>query len=231
LWFNGETDSVVYVDTAGLYSVTLVNPGGCATILSLEVFLATPLPVAFTSVDAVLNGDRVDVRWTTASESNNDYFFVERSFDLLEWKRLGEVPGAGFSNQLLSYSFLDFPVFEGLMYYRVGQVDFDGTCSYSKVCAVLLKNPGFTSNSELLVYPNPSVGGGITLNVFPVDILSVELSLFNLSGGLLYSFSATDLVKGSTGLFVSLPNWLSPGMYNLILEDGKMTNSASIIIH
>jgi hypothetical protein len=231
LWFNGETDSVVYVDTAGLYSVTLVNPGGCATILSLEVFLATPLPVEFTSVDAVLNGDRVDVRWTTASESNNDYFFVERSSDLLEWKRLGEVPGAGFSNQLLSYSFLDFPVFDGLMYYRVGQVDFDGTCSYSKVCAVLLKNPGVTSISELMVYPNPSVGGGITLNIFPVDILSVDLSLFNMSGGLLYSFSSTDLIKGSSGLFVSLPNWLSPGMYNLILEDGKMTNSASIIIH
>jgi hypothetical protein len=231
LWFNGETDSVVFVDTAGLYSVTLVNPGGCATILSLEVFLATPLPVEFTSVDAVLNGDRVEVRWTTVSESNNDYFFVERSSDLLEWKRLGELPGAGFSNQLLSYSFLDFPVFEGLMYYRVGQVDFDGTCSYSKVCAVLLETPGFTSNSEILVYPNPSVGGGITLSVFPVDIFSVKLSLFNMSGELLYSFSGTDLVKVSKGLYVSLPNWLSPGMYNVFLEDGKVTNSASIIIH
>jgi hypothetical protein len=209
----------------------LVNPGGCATILSLEVFLATPLPVEFTSVDAVLNGDRVEVRWTTVSESNNDYFFVERSSDLLEWKRLGELPGAGFSNQLLSYSFLDFPVFEGLMYYRVGQVDFDGTCSYSKVCALLLETPVFTSNSEILVYPNPSVGGGITLNVFPVDIFSVKLSLFNMSGELLYSFSGTDLVKVSKGLYVSLPNWLSPGMYNVFLEDGKVANSASIIIH
>lgn len=229
LWFNGETDSVVYVDSAGLYSVTLISPGGCATIVSLEVFLATPLPVEFTSVDAVLNEDGVEVRWTTASESNNDYFFVESSSDLVEWKRLGEVPGAGFSNQLLSYSFLDFPVFEGLMYYRVGQVDFDGTCIYSKVCPLRLNAPDFISNSELLVSPNPAVGGGITLNVIPVDILSVNLSLFNISGELLYTFSPADLLKLSRGLYVSLPTWLSPGIYNLLLVDGKMTNSATFI--
>ena len=229
LWFNGESDSVVYVDSAGLYSVTLINPGGCATILSLEVFLATPLPVEFTSVEAVLNADGVEVLWTTASESNNDYFFVESSSDLLEWKRLGEVPGAGFSNQLLSYSFLDFPVFEGLMYYRVGQVDFDGTSSYSKVCPVRLNASGYILNSELSVSPNPSVGGGITLNVLPVDILSVKLSLFNMSGELLYSFSSADLAKDSRGLYVSLPDWLSPGIYNLLLVDGKMTNSATFI--
>ena len=115
------------------------------------------------------------------------------------------------------------------MYYRVGQVDFDGTSSYSKVCPVRLNASGYILNSELSVSPNPSVGGGITLNVLPVDILSVKLSLFNMSGELIYSFSSADLAKDSRGLYVSLPDWLSPGIYNLLLVDGKMTNSATFI--
>lgn len=231
LWFNGETDSVVYVDSAGIYSVTLINSGGCATVLSMEVFLATPLPVEFMSVDAVLNGGGVEISWTTASESNNDFFFVESSTDLLEWKRLGEVPGAGYSNQLISYSFLDFPVLEGVVYYRIGQVDFDGTSTYSKVCPVLLNVSDFISNSQLLVSPNPSFENGITLNVLPIDILSVKLSLFNMSGKVLYSFSSTELVKVPGGIYVSLPDWISPGLYNLLLVDGKMTNSATFIVY
>lgn len=229
LWFNGETDSVVYVDSAGLYTVTLFNPGGCATVLGLEVFNATPLPVEFAEVKAIWSGNYVEVEWTTASESNNDYFFVERSSDFLSWLRLGEVPGAGSANQFLSYSFQDLHPADGVMYYRVGQVDFDGSCSYSRVCMVRVNTFNDFLIDKLLVSPNPSAGSIIQLNVSPADLLSAKLTLISVSGGFIYSFSRSDFVYSSDGLLVNLPTGLNPGIYNLVLEEGKSLISTIFI--
>lgn len=231
LWFNGETDSVVYVDSAGVYSVTLISPGGCATIVSLEVFPATPLPVEFVTVTANLIGEGVEVKWTTASESNNDYFFIERSSDLLEWNRLGVVAGAGFSNQLLSYSFQDFPLVGEMFYYRVGQVDFDGSFSYSKVCGVRMNSSGFASDAHLSVFPNPLIGRTITLNLYPVDLTTAKLYLFNLSGELLYSFEPSDLAIVDFRLVVNLPVFVPSGALNLLFREENVVKSATFILN
>ncbi len=109
------------------------------------------LPVTLRSFKVTARGNRVQLDWQTASETNNDYFQVERaaSFNQSIWETLATIPGAGISNDLLSYSYEDLNPYPGIVYYRLKQVDFDGGFTYSSIESVvmeLIKAP----------YPNPA---------------------------------------------------------------------------
>lgn len=90
--------------------------------------------------------------WTTSTEINNDYFVVESSTNMIEFKEIGSINGAGNSNIDLSYQFIDRDrMQEKAIYYRLRQVDFDGTISYSNIVAVKRMEEG-----EISIYPNPA---------------------------------------------------------------------------
>lgn len=94
--------------------------------------LAHPLPIELARFDAQCAGAIVDVRWSTASERANSHFIVQRSEDGAYFQDLGRVEAAGDSQTLTNYAFEDgSPV--GLAYYRLAQVDLDGTISYGPV--------------------------------------------------------------------------------------------------
>ena len=102
-------------------------------------FIATidcSLPIELLRFDATAIGDRVRLEWTTASESENDYFAVERSGDAIHYDAIGAVPGGGNSTLLRSYIFDDPRPTLGLAYYRLRQVDLDGSSSLSSVVTV-----------------------------------------------------------------------------------------------
>ncbi|QQR84987.1 MAG: T9SS type A sorting domain-containing protein [Flavobacteriales bacterium] len=112
---------------------------------------STPLPVELLHFDARPEEAEVLCTWATATETNNDFFTVERSADGETFSDIGEVDGAGQSQTTLAYAFSDDAPLDGLSYYRLRQTDFDGTETWSQAVAVWRGAPA----SELVLYPNP----------------------------------------------------------------------------
>lgn len=117
--------------------------------------LANPLPVELTSFTASMTDfNTVLLKWHTESETNNDRFEIERSQNGKDFEYLGEIKGAGTSTKAHDYSIIDENPMLGVSYYRLKQVDFDGTSSYSEIRRV--ENNGTGSIVEPFVaYPNP----------------------------------------------------------------------------
>ena len=77
--------------------------------------------------------------WSTASEQNNDYFYIERSLDGFSWTRIVEKNGSGNSSYQIDYSAVDNQPFLGINYYRLTQVDYDGQRESFDIIAVNVK--------------------------------------------------------------------------------------------
>jgi len=118
--------------------------------------LTTPLgssfPVEFLSFEAKAQSpETVALSWETASELNNDHFEVEKSFDGETFAVIGEVAGAGTTDQVQRYQFLDRGNMAPVQYYRLRQVDYDGAFAYSSTVEVRMAEQA----GQVIVSPNP----------------------------------------------------------------------------
>lgn len=115
---------------------------------------ASPLPITLTNFSAQAVNNAVMLRWITASESNNDYFVLERSSNGSEFTELTRVKGAGTTSITHYYSFNDnYPV-SGVSYYRLKQTDFDGHSEVIPPVAVKFDNNP-NAIRTILISPNP----------------------------------------------------------------------------
>lgn len=176
----------------------------------------TPLPVELLYFKAgSVSANKVGLEWATASETNNDYFTLERSTDMLNWEVITHLAGSGNSTVEKKYEYLDDnPISGGETFYRLKQTDFDGGFSYSGVITVN------TSDEKAMVnvYPNPtagiidvegdeqemetigiysSAGQNITGNVsvVHVSVSHVQLDLGNFPDGLYYIRTSNRMIK------------------------------------
>lgn len=180
---NGWVDNLNV--TLGQTFFLLVNnwsPGGNGftldwTLTNNASLNCTILPVELVSFTAEPNGDVIDLAWTTASETNNDYFTVERSKDGINFYPIQQVKGAGTITYERMYLTVDTKPFNGISYYRLKQTDFDGTASYSDVVAVKFKS----ESAGFQLYPNPAQG---SVHLFFTSALSGEclIKVLDLSG-------------------------------------------------
>ncbi len=116
--------------------------------------LANPLPVELTSFTATMTDyNTALLKWHTASEMKNDRFEVERSQNGTDFEYLGQVKGAGTSNKPHDYTITDEQPLMGTSYYRLKQVDQDGTFVYSAIRSVT--NNGAENGTKFSAYPNP----------------------------------------------------------------------------
>ncbi|MCC7333095.1 MAG: T9SS type A sorting domain-containing protein [Flavobacteriales bacterium] len=117
-----------------------------------------PLPVSLLSFTAKAECEKLvnTLRWTTISETNNDYFTIEKSYDGYSWTQETTVKGAGNSSAQLNYEY-NTPVKKGdrTLYYRLLQTDFDGTINNTNAI-VSATNDCISHLGEFVVYPNPS---------------------------------------------------------------------------
>ncbi|MDB5269759.1 MAG: hypothetical protein JWP58_2799 [Hymenobacter sp.] len=121
-----------------------------------------PLPVELVQFSAVRQGANVQVAWATASEKNSAYFAVERSASGQFFNEIGRVNAQGSTTARHEYSLLDTAPLAGLNYYRLRQVDLDGTTAYSPVATVRFDSKP-AGAPALLAYPNPATGTGFQL--------------------------------------------------------------------
>ncbi|MBO7433789.1 MAG: T9SS type A sorting domain-containing protein [Salinivirgaceae bacterium] len=148
---------------AGSITTEVVNSYSPFTFGSTDIN-ENPLPVEIASFTGRQNGNAVVLEWTTMSEKENDFFEIERSIDGINFVTIGFVQGAGNSTDKLVYSFADNAPEQGIAYYRLSQVDYDGTRSFAdKVISLSYIN----GNIKLAVVPNPTRG------MFKVSITGV----------------------------------------------------------
>jgi hypothetical protein len=130
------------------------------------------LPVDLMWTKATKQYQKVNVSWATAQEKNNDFFTVYRSVDDGEFMSLGKVKGAGNSNSVKEYSFIDGGAPAGDLMYRISQTDFDGTTKMFDPVALRNSN----ELSKLKVSPNPiKENSKITFHAANEGVASIEL--------------------------------------------------------
>lgn len=108
------------------------GPGGGTSNGGIIPNTPTPLPIELISFEGVRDGDKVRLNWSTATETNNDYFLVERSEDGIHFNSIGKVNGAGNSLSMKNYYLYDSNPFESINYYRLKQTDFNTNSTTQK---------------------------------------------------------------------------------------------------
>ena len=138
---------------------------------------ASALPVELLYFYAEKENENVRLDWQTATEINNSHFDVEWSTDGINFEKIGEVAGAGTTNDVQFYDFLHKNPVDGENYYRLRQVDFDGKFEYTDV--ILIEWNGKTV-SQWSIYPNPAI------NYFTIEASeNSTIQLFDISGRLI----------------------------------------------
>ena len=176
------------------------------TIDNVEIKVWQIVPVELTSFVADVNDGMVVLNWTTATETNNKGFEVQRIF-AGDYQTIGFVQGNGTSTKSHSYSFTDKNVQDGKYYYRLKQVDLNGASGYSSTVEVNVVMPRVYSLEQN--YPNPfnpttqinfslAADSRVTLKIF--NILGQEVTtLINknfVAGTHTVSFNASNLTSG-----------------------------------
>jgi hypothetical protein len=171
----------------------------------------TPLPVELTSFTAALMFDIVELKWSTASELNNDHFTIERSTDLENFQVVATIPGNGTTNVIHHYYTLDPNPVYGRSYYRLKQTDYDGKYSYSDVRLVDYEGPKFSS---LRAYPNPLSGSNLTIVITGLkDQTTVPVVIYNVQGQIVFEQIFQVETPGTLKQEIEITDRLRSGLY------------------
>ncbi|MFK7774905.1 MAG: T9SS type A sorting domain-containing protein [Saprospiraceae bacterium] len=175
-WFGesntsqGDADDILYFQ----YEALLVNASSI-------------LPVELTSFIGRPKVKTIDLLWKTASETNNDYFIVEKSINGIDFKEMIEINGRGTTTLESKYNWTDQSPSDGLNYYRLRQVDFNGDKSYSDIIVIEFE----ADRSEIQVYPNPTIRE-LNINLPESWDSDTSIVIYDFYGNLINSFTISS---------------------------------------
>lgn len=171
------------------------------------------LPIEMTMLYGVCSEGTIEIHWQTMSETDNAGFTILRSVDGITFKEVGFVDGMGTTSEMQNYMFEDKVAQKGLVYYKLRQIDFDGTVTETKVIAVQTcgKNAQFVVKKDevevLFNYPESSN----------------YVVMTTLTGKILYSKSFKDVESAR----IALPQ--SNGVYIISVIDKQQITSEKIV--
>ena len=185
------------------------------------------MPVELTSFSAKQNGNNVTLIWKTATETNNFGFDVEKSADSKNWNKIGFVQGSGNSNAPKDYSYTDkISSLNGKFYYRLKQIDNDGTTSFSKVVEVESLKPATFGLSQN--YPNPFNPSTVIRYQIPVDS-RVSVKVYNVLGNVVTTLQNGFQTAGEYSVTLDGSN-LASGVYFYKIEAGEFTATKKMLL-
>ncbi|PMD90677.1 hypothetical protein BWI97_22060 [Siphonobacter sp. BAB-5405] len=179
-----------------------------------------PTPVSLVSFAAEVQTNKtVEVSWKTAGELHNKAFIVERSLDLSTFEKVAEVyEVAGTSTQQHTYRIVDEKPYQGTSYYRLIQVDRDGTPHPYRPKSVLI-------DGSYLVYPNPVQGSSFRVSLD--EPLKANVSLSTVEGR---GIPLKRTVETDRSLLLKAEGHLSPGVYLLKVEERAHVRTHKIVV-
>lgn len=155
---NGSSSAIQIIDdnTPIEFSEFLPVPPFISTVSTVMnsglITVGTGFPVTWLGLDAKVEDTGIGLTWQTALEINNDLFEVERLNELGEFEVIGQQPGAGTTDEVQTYFFLDQDAPKGKLAYRIKQIDIDGGTSHSSTVEML------NISEATVAYPNPAHG-------------------------------------------------------------------------
>ncbi len=184
---------------------------------TLQFSNCNPLPVSLLSFTGKVVNGNTSLNWITVSEKNNKEFIIERSTDLSNWKTVGDVAGAGNSTSINNYGFVDHSTPEGVVYYRIHQVDIDGASAYSNLVVVETE----TQAAGISIAPNPFE-----------DVLTIktnvkgdlDISIMDILGRVVYHSNE----KAESGMLLVYPE-LASGAYIITVQTESLVERQRVI--
>ena len=175
--------------------------------------------------DAVCKGSQVDITWATASERDNAFFTVERSFDSADYQAVAVIEGMGNSITMQHYAWVDGPLASGLCYYRLKQTDLNGSFMYSDVVPVQCG-----SVQDFDIFPNPANDSFSFIAPPDAGDAPLTVELRGITGQLIQKTIYVKPNAGGSHTDVSL-NDVSEGIYfvTFIQQGGNRTYKLTVL--
>ncbi|MEO1216892.1 MAG: T9SS type A sorting domain-containing protein [Bacteroidota bacterium] len=183
------------------------------------------LPVRFMDFNGEIIKNHIELSWQTSQEINNDYFSIERKGESGNFESIGQLTGAGRSNEVQSYSFLDTSPLRGVSYYRLKQVDIDGKFEYSQTIEL---NSVLQEAEISQIYPNPSQSSQFYIDYLSPERGKVEIFVYDMLGKLL-SKKVKYVAIGENLLAVDIES-LGKGLIHVQIKSGKTSLIRKLLI-
>jgi hypothetical protein len=229
--FGGVLVSATF---AGNDSLVVTNPG--IVQLNVTVDYSGIIPVELTSFTAKVSGQNVLLNWSTATETNNKGFEVERSQKSeagnQNWDKVGFINGNGTTSEPKSYSFTDNNVDEGTYFYRLKQIDYDGSINYSNEITLAVGNSP-TNYSLSQNYPNPFNPSTVIQYQVP-KTTDISIKIFDLTGQEVKALFSGKVKEGKHTVEWNGLNkngiLMSSGIYLYQIESKEFVQSKKMIL-
>ncbi len=182
------------------------------------------LPIELISFTATCNGRSSIIEWITASEKNNDYFVLERSHDAVNFKEIARIAGAGNSIEPISYAYTDYGARSGDNYYRLVQVDYDGTSTASEI--IVANCLGTYGEPEVLAYPNP-FGDDLTLRFENFGNTPATIEVYDMLGRMVHT-QKVNCSQNDYEVVLRLAG-LSDGTYNVRISTADFVINRKVV--
>ncbi len=217
---SGTGDSDIVNTGTGRTSIINVTPGSVNNDIDAG-FTRGVLPVEIVDFYGEWNkkDDQNDLTWITASEINNDYFIVERSYgDIANFKSIGRVEGRGNSSEKVTYDWEDMDIAKsGKYFYRLQQFDFDGSFSYSEIISIDVERDRLV---DVNLYPNPAIGS-TTVQVTAAEEGDLNVTIYDLKGKVISNnIIDTSIESGSSQETMDISD-LPAGSYVVRIKVGR----------
>ena len=210
------------VATSATFSTQTVTFAQTQSIYGNQLMVGAnnnPLPVELLYLNAKANKLDAIVRWSTASEVNCRGFAIERSIDGKTFTEIDFVKGAGNSSNKALYSYQDVDVFTKtqMVYYRLKQVDFDGSFTYSDVVNVKQEQ---IQTEQIAVYPNPIIND-VTVELESLKAGNAEIMITDITGKLIDKVTV-EIIQGFNKYTLNQTQNLTHGLYMItIVQNGQ----------
>ena len=178
-------------------------------------------PIELIRFEGRIEKATVYLSWETATETNNDFFTIERSEDGSHYHEIASINGAGNSTNPVAYEYLDKDVPPGYLYYRLKQTDYDGQFEYFKPIMIEHSTKGVDFQR---VFPNPYTES-FTIEFNTNENTDIELKVYNQSGQIVLE-ELLDCYEGPNQFTIRDGSNLSPGTYFLTLENRTFKTKA-----